>query len=140
MSMAFFEKYLENHQDNLYVVFRSATGALFCMLGLQKIFGLWGMPGGPAVFGTLIWFAGVFELMIGSSMIFGVLTRLASFFGIIMMTVAYYLGHVSTSGSWNPMVNFGTPAIVFGLAFIITFVHGAKKASLERKFLGKEIF
>ncbi|MBI5354950.1 MAG: DoxX family protein [Candidatus Aenigmarchaeota archaeon] len=138
--MAFFEKYLANHQDNLYVVFRSAIGVLFFMLGLQKIFGLWGMPGGPAVFGTLIWFAGVFEFMIGSSMIFGVLTRLASFFGVIMMAVAYYLGHVSTSGSWNPMVNFGMPAIAFGLAFIITLIHGAKKASLERKFLGKEIF
>src|SRR3989338_5002350 len=139
MKQGIFEKYLNKKTDNLYVVFRIGIGALFFLLGFQKIFGLWGMPGGPAVFGTLIWFAGVFELMIGSALVSGVLTRLASFFGVIMMIVAYYIGHVSTGG-WNPAVNMGMPALVFGLSFLVTFTLGAKKASLEKKFLGKELF
>lgn len=109
------------------------------LLGVQKILGLWGMPGGPAVFATLVWFVGIFELMIGLSLTTGVLTRLASFFGVIMMAVAYYIGHVSL-GSWNPAQNMGMPALAFGLAFLITLIHGAKKASLEKKFLGKEMF
>ncbi|HIH42977.1 TPA: DoxX family protein [Candidatus Woesearchaeota archaeon] len=139
MKQGIFEKYLNKKTDNLYVVFRIGIGALFFLLGFQKIFGLWGMPGGPAVFGTLIWFAGVFELMIGSALVFGVLTRLASFFGVIMMAVAYYLGHVSVGG-WNPAVNMGIAALIFGLAFLVTFAFGAKKASLEKRFLGKELF
>ena len=129
----------EKIKEGLYVVFRIGIGILFFALGVQKLFGLWGMPGGPAVFLTLIWFAGLFELMIGLSLIFGVLVRLASFFGVIMMIVAYYLGHVTTGG-WNPTVNFGMPALVFGLAFLATLAFGARKASVEKAIFKKELF
>ena len=134
--MAYFET---KYGDNLYVVFRIGVGALFLMLGVQKLFGLWNMPGGAAVFGTLVWYAGLFEVMIGLSLVTGVLTRLASFFGIIMMIVAYLMGHVPLGG-WNPAVNMGMPAIVFMLAFIVTLAYGAKKASLEKAVLKKELF
>ena len=128
------------YNDSLYVIFRIGIGALFLMLGVQKLFGLWGMPGGAAAFGTLIWYAGFFELLIGLSMATGVLVRLASFFGIIMMIVAYYLGHVVMGGSWNPAVNMGAAALVFMLAFFVTLAYGAKKASLEKMVFGKELF
>src|SRR3989338_4075929 len=99
--------YLETkYGDYLYSIFRIGIGVLFLMLGVMKLFGLWGMPGGPAVFGTLVWYAGISEFLIGLSLIFGVLTRLASFFGIIEMLVAYFMGHVSVGGL-NPMVNQG---------------------------------
>ena len=45
--MGFFET---KYGDDLYVVFRIGIGALFLMLGVQKLFGLWGMPGGAAAF------------------------------------------------------------------------------------------
>lgn len=137
--MGLFGKPLHEHRNTLYVIFRVGIGALFFMLGAQKIGGLWGMPGGAAIFGTLVWYAGIFELMIGSALVFGVLTRLASFFGIIMMLVAYYIGHVK-AGGWNPAVNMGIGALVFALAFLVTFAFGAQKAGLEQKILGKEIF
>lgn len=132
-------KHIRKYDSNIYLFFRLCVGALFFMLGLQKVFGIWGMPGGPAVFLTLVWFAGIFEIMIGLSLITGVLVRLASFFGVIMMMVAYYIGHVTTGG-WNPAENYGMAALIFGLAFLVTFLYGAKSASLERKVLGKEIF
>jgi|SRR3989344_1619035 len=135
--MGFFKT---KYEDYLYVIFRIGIGVLFLSLGIMKLFGLWGMPGGPAAFGTFIWFAGVFEIMIGLSMLTGVLVRLASFFGIIMMIVAYYIGHVTALKSWNPLVNFGMPAIVFMLAFLVTLAYGAKKFSLEQKVFGKEFF
>ena len=134
--MAYFET---KYGDYLYAIFRIGIGALFLILGIMKLFGLWGMPGGPALFGTLIWFAGIFELMIGLSMVTGVLVRLASAFGIIMMIVAYYIGHVKVGG-WNPAVNFGMPALVFMLAFFVTLAFGARKASLEKEVFGKELF
>lgn len=125
--------------DYLYVIFRIGIGALFFMYGVQKLFGLWGMPGGPAAFGTLVWYAGAAELLIGLALVSGVLTRLASLFGIIEMLVAYYLGHASVGG-WNPMVNQGSPALLFLLAFLITLAYGGGKASLEQAIFRKEFF
>jgi len=127
------------YTDHLYVIFRIGIGALFLALGVQKLFGLWGMPGGAAAFGTLIWYAGAGELLIGLSLVTGVLVRLASGFGIIEMIVAYIIGHAIPNG-WNPAVNMGIPALLFMLAFIVTLAHGAGKASLERAVLGKELF
>jgi len=121
------------------VIFRIGIGALFLMFGLQKLFGLWGMPGGAASFGTLVWAAGAAELLIGSAVTVGVFTRLASLFGVIEMAVAYVMGHALVAG-WNPAVNMGTPALLFLLAFLVTFAYGAGKASLEQAVFGKELF
>ena len=134
--MGYFET---KYGDYLYAVFRIGIGALFFSLGVMKLFGLWGMPGGPAVFNSLIWYAGAAEFLIGLSLITGVLVRLASFFGIIEMVVAYYIGHVKVGG-WNPAVNMGMPALVFMLAFIATLSFGARTASLEQVVFKKEFF
>src|SRR3989339_1396819 len=111
--------------DYLYVIFRLGIGALFFVLGVMKLFGLWGMPGGPAAFGTLIWYAGAGELLIGLSLITGALVRLASAFGIIEMIVAYYIGHVSVSG-WNPAVNMGMLFILCRPPIFVTFPYATK--------------
>lgn len=134
--MSFLETRFSEH---LYVVFRIGTGALFFMFGVMKLFGLWGMPGGAAAFGTLVWFAGAGEFLIGLALIFGVLTRLASLFGVIEMLVAFIIGHALPNG-WNPATNQGVPALVFLLAFIATLAFGAGKASLEKAVFKKEFF
>ena len=127
------------YSDYLYVIFRIGIGLLFLMYGVMKLFGLWGMPGGAAAFGTLVWYAGAAELLIGLALVSGVLTRLASLFGVIEMLVAYFMGHVSVGGL-NPMVNQGAPALMFMLAFLVTLAYGAGKASLEQAVFGKELF
>jgi len=134
--MAYFET---KYGDYLYVIFRIGIGALFFMYGVMKLFGLWGMPGGAAAFGTLIWYAGAAEFLIGLSLIFGVLTRLASLFGVIEMLVAYLMGHVAVGG-WNPAINQGAPALLFMLAFLVTLAYGAGKVSLEQAVFKKELF
>lgn len=134
--MGFFET---KYKDNLYVIFRIGIGALFFMYGAQKLFGLWGMPGGPAAFGTLVWYAGLGEFLIGLALISGVLTRLASLFGVIEMLVAYFIGHVSVGGL-NPAVNQGAPALLFMFAFLVTLAYGARKVSLEQVVFRKELF
>ena len=58
---------------------------------------------------------------------------------MIEMLVAYVMGHAMVAG-WNPMVNMGVPALLFLLAFLVSFTHGAGKASLEKAVLGKEHF
>lgn len=97
------------------------------------------MPGGPAPFATLVWVAGTAEFLIGLALIFGVFTRLASFFGIIEMIVAFIMGHALVNG-WNPVTNMGAPAILFMLAFLVTLDYGAGKASLEVALFKKELF
>ena len=72
--MAYLETKYGNH---LYVIFRIGIGAYFFLFGIMKLFGLWGMPGGPAPFGTFVWYAGAAEFLIGLALVFGVLTRLA---------------------------------------------------------------
>lgn len=134
--MSFFET---RYGDHLYVVFRLGIGALYFMFGLQKLFGLWAMAGKPAEFGTLIYYAGAGEFLIGLALIVGVLTRLASLFGVIEMLVAYYLGHVA-AGGWNPAVNQGVPALLFLFAFIATLAYGAGRLSLEKTVFGREFF
>jgi putative oxidoreductase len=132
--------YLEmKGKDVVYVVFRIAVGVLFLAYGVMKLFGLWGMPGGAAPFGTLIWYAGMAELLIGLGLAFGVFVRLASAFGIIEMIVAYVIGLVPMGG-WNPMRNYGQAAILFLLCFLITMAYGAWKLSLEKKLFKKEFF
>lgn len=134
--MGFFET---KHGDCLYVIFRVGIGLLFFMYGLQKLFGLWGMPGGAAAFGSLVWYAGAAEFLIGLALVFGVLTRLASLFGVVEMLVAYVIGH-AVVGGWNPAVNQGVPALLFMLAFLMTFAHGAKRASFEQAIFRRELF
>ncbi len=126
------------YADHFYIIFRIGIGLLFFLYGIQKLFMLWGMPV-PAPFGSLIWFAGITELLIGLGLMTGVLTRLASLFGAIEMIVAYLIG-VVPMGGWNPMVNQGQPAIFFFLAFLVTLAYGAKKASIERAILKRELF
>ena len=131
----------EATKEQIYTIFRIGIGALFFMYGVQKIFGLWGMPGGAAEFGTLVWFAGAGEFLIGLALITGVLTRLASFFGIVEMLVAFFIGHVMPNAwNFNPMTNQGVPALTFMFAFLATLAYGAKKTSLERAVFGKEKF
>lgn len=124
--------------DHLYVIFRIGIGVLFLMHGVQKLLGLWGMQA-PAAVGSIFWFAAISEVLIGPALIFGVLTRLASFFGIIEMLVAYFVVHVPMGGL-IPAVNKGEPALLFLLAFLVTLAYGARKASLEQVVLGKEVF
>lgn len=135
--MSYFET---KYNDSIYVFFRVVIGLYFFLFGAMKIFGLWGMPGGAAAFGSLIWIAGMGEILIGFALALGAFVRLASAFGIIEMAVAFVMGHAMVGG-WNPVTNMGAPALLFLLAFLITFAYGAGKCcSVERKVLGKELF
>jgi putative oxidoreductase len=127
-------KLSQTQSDTLYAFARIGLGALFFMYGLKNLFGFW-MPN-PVILYSLGWFAGVGQCLIGLGLITGVLTRLAAFFGVIEMLVAF-LTHTST-GDWNPLTNKGGAALTFVLAFTFLLAYGAKKWSLEHKVFGKE--
>ena len=127
------------YEDHLYVLFRMGIGSMFLMFGLQKLLGLWGMPGGPVPAGSFVWFAAVAEILIGTGLIFGILSRVASLCGMIEMLVAYFVVHVPLGGL-VPAQNQGQSAVLFLLAFVVIFAYGSKKFSVEKKLLHRELF
>lgn len=121
---------LKEHEDKFYFLFRLFVGLLFAQHGLQKLFGLLG--GSVASTFSLMWFAGVIELVGGLLVAVGLLTRYAAFVSAIEMLVAYFMAHFPQG--WFPIENKGELALLFFAAFLVLASQGAKKWSLDDKF------
>ena len=108
-----------------------------CLLehGMQKLLGF--PPGGtqPAMY-TLIWFAGVLELVGGALVALGLFTRVAAFIVSGEMAVAYWMVHAQKS--FFPVVNGGDAAILFCFVFLYVAVVGGGSISLDRAFFRRD--
>ena len=93
---------------------RIVAGLMFLMAGTTKLFA-WpiGMPpnGGTAGFGTQIWIGGLLEVVCGSLLTVGLLTRPAAFLMAGQMAVAYFQFHFP-QGFW-PTQNGGVGAVLY---------------------------
>ena len=123
-----------------YLIFRVFVGFLFLQHGLQKFAivvkaGAAAAPSAPALF-SLMWFAGVIEIVVGIAVLIGLFTRGAALVGALQMIVAYVKVHAPQG--INPFLNGGELAVMFFVAFLILLAHGAGKWSLERVILKKE--
>ncbi len=141
--MIMLDKYIRKGSSYFYFVFRVVVGLIFFLHGAQK-FGIIG-DGNinifAGAFGFPIWLAfiaGIIELVGGLLIALGFFTRLAAFFGLVQMLVALIIVHFPNS--WNPLLNGGEPALLFLSAFLVIIVYGAKKLSLEKFILKREIF
>ncbi|BEL46486.1 DoxX family protein [Mycobacteroides abscessus subsp. abscessus] len=95
---------------------RLVFGVIFLLEGTQKVFGWWsGSPTGsghPEPFlNWPYWWAGVFELVLGSLLTVGLRTRLAAVLAAGMMAYAYFFEHLQVH--WEPMQNGGAFAATF---------------------------
>jgi len=97
---------------------------------VQKLFGVFG--GTVAPMGSLFWFAGVIELIVGTLVMVGLLTRLAALVGALEMAVAYIMVHVPQG--LIPLLNQGEPALLFFAAFLVMVAHGYRKWGLDGTF------
>src|SRR3989475_11786088 len=92
---------------------------LFVQVGSAKWFAFPAaiLPGGgTAPVGSLVWFAGVIEVIGGTVFFFGLFTRPGAFFLSGEMAIAYFIGHAG-DGSWA-LLNQGAPAVVYCLPFL----------------------
>jgi putative oxidoreductase len=88
------------------------------------------MPGGgTAPVGSLVWFAGVIEVVGGTLFLLGLFTRPVAFILSGEMAFAYFLGHAG-NGFW-PVLNQGAPAVFYCFTYLYYSAAGAGPWSLD---------
>ena len=131
----FFKK-AEKYHDNAYTVFRILVGLLFFQHGAQKVLGWFGAT--AVSLSSMMGVAGIIELVGGLAIFLGLFTRLFALISGVEMLVAYFMVHASNN--FVPILNQGELALLYLTTFIILFIHGNKKLSLENLLLKKEFF
>ena len=98
---------------------------MFAFHGAQKIFG-WHSQFMPPM-GSQLWVGGLIELVGGTLIALGLLTRPMAFLVAGEMAVAYIQFHwklVMGSGMWLPGVNKGELAVLYCFLFLFVAAHG----------------
>jgi putative oxidoreductase len=109
---------------------RFVAGLLFLSVGIAKYFGI---PPVPmfANLPPLLWVQGMIELVGGTLMVLGLLTRPTAFILSGNMAVAYFYGHFPRS--FFPVANNGSAAILFCFVFFYIFFAGPGPWSLDHR-------
>jgi putative oxidoreductase len=98
---------------------RVVAGFLLSLHGLTLIFSFFGTPSHPAkpaALFTLIWFAGVLQLVGGPLLALGLFTRPVAFILSGHLAFAYFLAH-APKGFW-PILNGGELAALYSFVFL----------------------
>jgi putative oxidoreductase len=112
-----------------HAILRIVAGLLFIHPGGMKLLGWFGgMPAGVSLT-PLLTAAGYIELVCGTLILLGFLTRPAAFLASGEMAFAYFIGHFP-HGFW-PIQNHGEPAVLFCFIFLFLAANGAGPASID---------
>lgn len=128
------DSFIYRYSDEALSLLRIVTALLFLLHGTSKILGVpqFGMEE-PEIF-SLIWVAGIFELIGGALLIVGLYSRPVAFLLSGEMAVAYWMAHAPRS-IW-PSENLGEPAILFCFIFLFIAAAGPGRWSLDVKLRG----
>ena len=121
----------------LLSVLRIMSALLFMAHGTAKLLG-WPpteMFATPPEAMTLMWFAGVLELVGGALLALGLLTRPVAFVLSGQMAFAYFIGHASQA-FW-PVQNGGDASILFCFVFLYIAAAGGGPWSLDSALFKK---
>jgi putative oxidoreductase len=116
----------------LLSILRIVVAFLYFQVGSAKWFAFPAaiMPGGgTAPVGSLVWFAGVIEVVGGTFFLLGLFTRPVAFILCGEMAFAYFIGHAG-NGFW-PVLNQGAPAVFYCFTFLYFSAAGAGPWSLD---------
>jgi putative oxidoreductase len=127
--------FLRPYTSQLLSIMRIFVGLLLLQYGLAKIFGLFAIPMFANVTPlSLIWFAGLTELIGGTLLTVGLFTRLTAFVLAGEMAFAYFIGHFTKD--FLPIRNGGGFAIVLCFACLYMAAAGGGMWSFDRWFRG----
>jgi putative oxidoreductase len=117
-------KTLAKLEPQAYALLRIAAGFMFAFHGAQKILGIDGAT--AQAFGTLLWVAGLIELLGGLGVMLGFHTRVWAFLCSGEMAVAYFRFHWKYQGGWEffPAVNKGELAALYCFVFFLIACKG----------------
>jgi len=121
-------KFLTNNHKQLYAVMRIVTGFLFLWHGLQKLFGI-PSPPPPGIPAFVLYVAGPIELIGGTLVMIGFLTRPAAFICSGLMAAAYWMAH--GFNALLPVQNQGELAVLYCFVFLYISSRGAGIWSVE---------
>jgi putative oxidoreductase len=82
----------------------------------------------PAMF-SLVWFAGVIEIVFGALLLVGLLTRFSAFILSGLLAFAYFIGHAPQG--FYPLTNRGEAAVLFCFLFLILAFTGGGPWSVD---------
>ncbi len=115
-----------------HVVLRVGVGLLLLQHGLQKLFGFFGAM--PVPLASRLGAAGVIELVGGTLLVLGLLTRPVAVVLTLEMLTAFFLVH-APRGGW-PIQNGGELPLLFALIFLFFAGHGAGPVSVDAALSG----
>ena len=121
------DRWLGRHAERVYTLLRIVVGILFACHGAQKLFGVLG--GHKVPHDSILFVAGVIEIVAGPLIAIGLLTRIAAFIASGEMAVAYFKSH-APHGFW-PIVNKGEVPVAFCFVFLFIFAFGAGRISVD---------
>ncbi len=117
---------LNRYADPIFCLMRLIAGLMFACHGVDKLFGMFS---GKIAAVPLMQFGGWIELVCGTLIAVGLVTRVAAFLACGMMAVAYFTAHAK--GGLFPIVNHGELAVLYCWVFLVIFVHGAGRWSID---------
>jgi putative oxidoreductase len=109
-----------------YTLMRIVFGTMFTTYGLLKL-GLLGPPHVPLL--SLLGAAAILEVVCGPLIAIGLWTRVAALLASGEMAAAYYRSHMHAA--YLPVMNQGTPAVLFCFAFLYVAARGAGAFSVD---------
>ena len=121
------ESLLARYSEPTYALLRLVTGFLFACHGAQKLFG--GLGGQTVPPASLLGLAGIIELVGGTCIALGLLTRPLAFLCSGEMAVAYFMSHAPRA-LW-PIENHGALAVLYAFLFLYVSARGAGALSLD---------
>ena len=135
-----FNRMLARWEPMVLSIFRIVTGLLLFQYGVAKLLKFPVLPYFANI-PPLITTAGTIELVLGALLILGLFTRPVAFILSGEMAFAYFLGHMFKGGIgapvFHPLLNGGTPAILFCFACLYLATAGGGPLSLDAVMRGK---
>jgi putative oxidoreductase len=123
----------EKYTPEMLSVVRIVVALLFLEHGTAKLLGFPPSPHGEPAFMTLMWIQGLIELVGGALLGLGLFTRPVAFILSGDMAVAYFMAHASKN--FFPMLNGGDAAILYCFIFLLFFVAGPGRWSLDAELV-----
>src|ERR1700743_918595 len=110
---------------------RIVAGFTFTLHGAQKFGALGGLGRHAAAAYSMLWFAGVLEIIGGPLIILGLFTRPVAFILCGEMAVAYFTVHVPMGPFLFPLLNMGEITVLYCFFFLYLVIAGPGAVSLD---------